>query len=81
MLILVLFIDEYLGNTGPYGLPSVKAEEIDIKNLNIPVRSGETILGEEFLLDALEDNCQQFKSDVKKYFIDTSANWKDCLKL
>ena len=58
--------------------PVRKVHEYDFRNWNIPVRPGIMLLGENYLLDTLDEVIgNKFKTDVKHFFIDAKGHWRD----
>ena len=47
----------------------------DFKYWNVPVLPGIELLGETNLLDALDRNAQEFRTDIKKFFIEAKSHW------
>ena len=58
--------------------PVRKVHEYDFRNWNIPVRPGIMLLGENYLLDTIDEVIgNKFKTDVKHFFIDAKGHWRD----
>ena len=62
--------------SGPYGLQFPKVLEDEFQNFDISVQSGLRILGEKYLLDLVENECNDFQENVRQYFIQAHDHWK-----
>ena len=63
-------------NAGPYGLPLEKVEDQDFKEWIVPVRYGEHIFGTTFLMELHSKKSNNFKNDIRHYYINVNDYWK-----